>query len=82
MHDHTTTIRRILDDHGRLAAAASALTEDADLYQAGLSSHASVDVMLALEGAFEVEFPDHMLKRSLFESIAAMRAAIVELTGR
>ena len=36
--------------------------------------------MLALEGEFEIEFPDHMLKRSVFESIAAIRAAIEELT--
>jgi len=37
--------------------------------------------MLALEGEFDVEFPDHMLKRSVFESIASMRDAIAELTG-
>ena len=46
----------------------------------GMTSHASVNVMLALEGEFDIEFPDHMLKRSVFESIAAMRAAIDELT--
>jgi acyl carrier protein len=77
----TTSIRRILKDHGRLSKDAEQLGEDADLYQAGLTSHASVNVMLALEGEFEIEFPDHMLKRSVFESIAAMRAAIAELTG-
>ena len=35
--------------------------------------------MLALEGEFEIEFPDHMLKRSVFESIAAISEAIGEL---
>ena len=35
--------------------------------------------MLALEGEFDVEFPDRMLKRSVFESIASMSAAIEEL---
>jgi acyl carrier protein len=73
-------IRRILSDHGRLSRAADTLDEMADLYQAGMTSHASVNVMLALEGEFEIEFPDHMLKRSVFESIAAMRDAISELT--
>ncbi len=77
----TEKIRRILKDHGRLAKDAAFISEDADLYQAGLTSHASVNVMLALEGEFDVEFPDHMLKRSVFESIATMRAAIAELTG-
>ncbi|MGC4093535.1 MAG: acyl carrier protein [Polyangiaceae bacterium] len=74
-------IRSILKEHGRLSADVSTLADDADLYQAGLTSHASVNVMLALEGKFDVEFPDRMLKRSVFESISAIRAALEELTG-
>ena len=81
MSDHTSKIRSILKEHGRLTKDATSLDEAADLYQAGMTSHASVNVMLALEGAFDVEFPDHMLKRSVFESIAAIRAAIDELTA-
>jgi acyl carrier protein len=73
-------IRTILAEHGRLATSVSALAEDADLYEAGMTSHASVNVMLALEGTFDVEFPDHMLKRSVFASAASIRAAIEELT--
>jgi len=75
----TQQIRKILKDHGRLAKDAETLAEDADLYQAGMTSHASVNVMLALEGEFDLEFPDHMLKRSVFESIAAIRGAVEEL---
>ena len=77
----TKKIREILTEHGRLAKEVSSLGDDGDLYQAGMTSHASVNVMLALEGAFDVEFPDAMLRRSVFESIAAIRAAIEELTG-
>ena len=69
-------IRIILGEHGRLAKDAAGLTATDDLYQAGMSSHASVNVMLALEGEFDVEFPDHLLKRSVFESIASIRSAI------
>jgi acyl carrier protein len=74
-------IRAILKEHGRLSVDAATLTETADLYQAGLTSHASVNVMLALEGAFDIEFPDRMLKRGVFESLASIRAAIAELTA-
>ena len=74
-------IRKILKEHGRLSQDPMAYPEDGDLYQAGMTSHASVNVMLALEGEFDVEFPDHMLKRSVFESIASMRDAIAQLTG-
>jgi acyl carrier protein len=74
-------IRRILKEHGRLTKDVAILAEDADLYQAGMTSHASVNVMLALEGEFDVEFPDHMLKRGVFESISSMRNAIASLKG-
>ena len=72
-------IRRVLREHGRLSRAIDDLADDADLYQAGMTSHASVNVMLALESAFDVEFPDHMLKRSVFTSIASIRGALLEL---
>ena len=82
-NDETTTarIRRVLAEHGRLSSDAAGLDEAADLYQAGMTSHASVNLMLALEGEFDVEFPDHMLRRGVFASIAAIRAAINELTA-
>ena len=44
-----------------------------------MTSHASVNVMLALEDAFDLEFPDRMLKRSVFESIDAISVALTEL---
>ncbi len=76
----TDKIRRILKEHGRLSQDVDTLGDDADLYQAGLTSHASVNVMLALEAEFDIEFPDQMLKRSAFQTIASIRAAIEELT--
>jgi acyl carrier protein len=82
MSDETTKrIREILVEHGRLAKPVAELADDADLYQAGMTSHASVNLMLALEGGFDLEFPDAMLRRSVFESIAAIRSAIEELTA-
>lgn len=77
----TEQIRSILQKHARLAVDASSLPEEADLYEAGMNSHASVSLMLALEGAFDIEFPDRMLNRSVFQSIAAIRAAVEELSG-
>ncbi|MDP3759613.1 MAG: acyl carrier protein [Ramlibacter sp.] len=76
-----TTIRTVLRDHGRLKQDVAALDAGADLYQSGMTSHASVNVMLALEGAFDVEFPDHMLKRNVFSSIASIQRALAELSA-
>jgi acyl carrier protein len=78
----TDAIRTILKDHARLAVDVATLSDEADLYQAGLTSHASVNLMLALEGAFDVEFPDRMLRKRVFESVASIRAAIEELKGQ
>ena len=80
MSENATKIRSILKEHGRLTKDAEGLADDADLYQAGMTSHASVNVMLALEGEFDLEFPDAMLKRSSFQTIASIRSAIEELT--
>lgn len=75
----TADIRQIIKDHARLQADVDTVTVEADLYQAGMTSHASVNVMLALEDHFDIEFPDRMLKRSVFESIAAIELALGEL---
>jgi acyl carrier protein len=72
-------IRRVLADHARLAVHPASLTGTADLYEAGMTSHASVNVMLALEDAFDLEFPDRMLKRDVFESVDRIAAAVTEL---
>jgi phosphopantetheine--protein transferase-like protein len=72
-------IRRVLAQHARLSADVATLPDDADLYEAGMTSHASVNVMLALEDAFDVEFPDRLLKRSVFESVSAIATALAEL---
>ena len=73
-------IRAVLKEHGRLSVDAATCGERNDLYAAGMTSQASVNVMLALEDAFDVEFPDRMLKRSVFESVASIRAALTELS--
>jgi acyl carrier protein len=72
-------IRQIINDHGRLPVEAAGLSPRADLYQAGMTSHASVSVMLALEDHFDVEFPDRMLTRKVFESMSSIEAALSEL---
>jgi len=70
-------IRDVLAAHGRMAVDAREVDDQADLYKLGLTSHASVDVMLALEDAFDIEFPDEVLKKSTFESVRNI-AQVVE----
>jgi acyl carrier protein len=74
--DTILRIRNVLKEHGRLSIDAAQLKEDADLYEAGLTSHASVSIMLALESEFDIEFPDQMLSRGVFSSVAAISNAV------
>jgi acyl carrier protein len=72
-------IRTVLKGADYLQVDIDGLADDADLYAAGLSSHATVNLMLALEEAFDVELPDRLLRRRTFSSVAAMAEALAEI---
>jgi acyl carrier protein len=74
-------IRKIIADTVELPGGVAPLTAQSDLYDAGMTSFDSVQLMLALEDAFSVEFPERMLNRKLFSSIESIEAALRELRG-
>ena len=76
---YSAQIRAILADHARLLVDAGSLTDDSDLYAAGLTSLSTVNLMLALEEHFDVEFLDSMLGRKTFSSIRSLSEAIEQL---
>lgn len=72
-------IRDTLRQHARLNQDVAGISEDADLYACGLTSHATVNLMLGLEDAFQIEFPERMLRRRTFETIGNIRESVEEL---
>lgn len=72
-------VRRIVADHGKLCIDTSRLSADTDLYESGLTSFATVQVMLALEEEFGIEIPERLLNRKTFQSIAAMSGVVTSL---
>jgi acyl carrier protein len=72
-------IRDVLAVHGRLAESLESVGDTDDLYEAGMTSHASVSVMLALENEFDVEFPDADLRRASFQSVEAISHVLEKL---
>jgi acyl carrier protein len=70
------TIRELLGRLGGLPVSVTELADDADLYAAGLSSFASVQLMLGIEEAFDIEFPDNLLNRKSFASIGAIEQTV------
>ncbi|MDK3023686.1 acyl carrier protein [Cupriavidus taiwanensis] len=73
------TIRSILGEVARLDVPLADLADSDDLYAAGLSSLATVHVMLALENAFDIEIPDQMLTRQLFRSVDSLATAVEQI---
>jgi len=81
MNMYAEQIRPIVAEHARLRVPVDQLSDDSDLYEAGLTSLSTVNLMLALEEHFDVEFSDRMLGRKTFSSIGSLSNAIAELVG-
>ena len=74
-------IRKIVKDNSGLGLNFESVDDRTNLYQAGMTSYASVVLMIALENEFELEFPDGLLSRRVFESIDTIASAIESLQG-
>jgi len=72
-------IRTILKHVAHLEAAIDSIGDGDDLYEAGLSSLDTIQLMLAIERQFNIEIPDEMLNRNLFRSIDALADTIATL---
>lgn len=75
-------IRDILARNGRLAVPVESLSDEADLFAAGLDSLAIVNVLLSMEECFDIELPDELLSRRSFTSIGTIARIIADLTER
>ena len=73
---HEEAVRNILTEHSKLAIDLNSIASDSDLYEAGLTSLTTVNVMLAIEDHFDVEFEDSMLARSTFQSVDSLVDAV------
>ena len=74
-----TQIRELIGNHKILPVPLERVRDEDDLYELGMTSFASVQLMLALEEAFDIEFPERMLNRRSFATMDAIGACISEL---
>ncbi|NHU85373.1 acyl carrier protein [Kocuria sp. JC486] len=79
VNDAVETVRQVVAQHAHLSTDAATLAETDSLYGAGMTSHASVNVMLGVEDAFDIEFPEEMLTKETFESLNSIAAAVAQL---
>jgi acyl carrier protein len=73
----TARVREVVEKAAGIRDA-TALSDTDDLWDAGMDSLASVNLMVQLEDAFGVQFPDELLTREVFSSIASIAAALAE----
>ncbi|WP_175964515.1 acyl carrier protein [Burkholderia pyrrocinia] len=74
-----STLRHIISEMKCLDVPIEVLTDHSDLYAVGLTSLASVQLMMEIEREFHINIPDSMLKYELFSSIDSLAAAITQL---
>ena len=69
-------IRNVLKTMNDLGVAPDSLSDSDDLYDAGLKSLAALHLILALEEEFGLEFPESMLHRGTFSTLARIRESV------
>ncbi len=74
-------IRAIIATHGRLTRPVAEVAGGDDLFALGMTSHAAVNVMLAIEDRFAIEFPDAAMSKSTFSTLDSLAAAVRGLVG-
>ncbi len=72
-------VRSVLARHTRISDPQN-VAMDQDLYASGLTSFNAVQMMLSLEGEFDVVFPSTMLNRRSFSTLQAIVDSLAHLT--
>lgn len=72
-------IRKILGNVAHIDVSPEHLSDEGDLYEAGLSSLNTIHLMLAIEKNFNIAIPDELLTRELFSSIDSLADAVSQL---
>lgn len=72
-------IRKIVGSIAHIDVSPERIADDDDLYEAGLSSLNTIQLMLVIEKHFNIEIPDEQLNRQLFGSIDSLAETISQL---
>lgn len=79
--DLDQVVRGVIGEFGKLSADAATIRDNQDLYGLGLASHATVNVVMALEDELDIEFPDELLTKATFSTLKSLKDAIRPLVA-
>ena len=74
-------VRRVVASHGRLSVDVAGVGAQDNLFRLGMTSHATLNVMLALEEAFDIEFPEELLEGPILSPFRRSKTLISGLVG-
>jgi len=69
-------VRAIVGSMNLLPVPVEGLSDEDNLFDAGMTSFGSVQLMLAIEEAFDIEFPNSLLTRKTFATLGGLISAV------
>jgi D-alanine--poly(phosphoribitol) ligase subunit 2 len=75
-------VRTIVGSLKLLPVPVDGLAEQDNLFDAGMTSFGSVQLMLAIEEEFDIEFPNSLLTRKTFATLGGLTSAVEQLVSQ
>ena len=75
-------VRAIVASMNLVPVPLDGLAEQDNLFDAGMTSFGSVQLMMAIEEEFDIEFPNSLLTRKTFATLDGLNAAVEQLVSQ
>jgi D-alanine--poly(phosphoribitol) ligase subunit 2 len=75
-------VRTIVGSLNLLPVPLEGLSDEDNLFDAGMTSFGSVQLMLAVEEEFDIEFPNSLLTRKTFATLGGLVSAVDQLVSQ
>ncbi|MES2029813.1 MAG: acyl carrier protein [Pseudomonadota bacterium] len=72
-------VRAIVGSMNLVPVPIDGLSDQDNLFDTGMTSFGSVQLMLAIEEEFDIEFPNSLLTRKTFATLGGLIAAVEQL---
>ncbi|MDR6658674.1 acyl carrier protein [Tardiphaga sp. 215_C5_N2_1] len=74
-------VRTIVGSLNLLPVPVDGLSDQDNLFDAGMTSFGSVQLMMAIEEEFDIEFPNSLLTRKTFATLGGLISAVEQLVS-
>jgi acyl carrier protein len=75
-------VRTIVGSMNLVPVPIDSLSDDDNLFDAGMTSFGSVQLMLAIEEEFDIEFPNSLLTRKTFATLGGLISAVEQIVAQ